>query len=222
MKAIDSLPEIPDEGPGRYFMFGIYFVGLCSIAIIGIAMIGAVIGALVGGPDSATSEATPIDTPTATPIVTPTPEPTPESTPRPTPPATPTPSPTPEPTPTPDDRDYTESELEATFVEAMAQQDIEVTKAKHVHTWFEVDYEMTDTGLEADVMDEIARLTGSYAYIVEQGHGGEMMWAVAYNQHTGQAVGEWYVEAEWVEAWSDGELTADELMDKIEETLIVY
>lgn len=77
----------------------------------------------------------------------------------------------------------------------------------------ELEYRVADA-VERGLLDHLGLVAGAYAAVVAAGEGGERLEATLLDD-AGETYGEYEVEADWAEAFDDGELSARAYADEV-------
>jgi hypothetical protein len=185
-----------------------------------LVMVSGLITAVPSDDENRESDSIETPTPTETPPTeneanTPT-----ETTPTPEPTLTPTEEPSP--TPRPDD-DYDYIEILKTNLE---QEDI-TTEAYEIVDNGPEDSKVlifgfrSSGGSEEQIKNEIETITNEVLYVIEQGWDVDNS-LILIGDSSGNAVGQVHIKKEWVEDYLDGEISKDELVDRVLGTVTSY
>jgi len=140
-----------------------------------------------------------------------------------TPEATPTPTPTPVPTATPtispDGDDYYMRDIKTRLVRFgfdIVSMDVADGRAKGGDKALILTYITGD-----DISTEIGGITGAFAIAIQDGWDIDSM-VVVMGDKSGNAVGTWYCEVDWINAYHDDEIRAVEMLDNVINTLTIF
>ncbi|WP_440764721.1 hypothetical protein [Natronorubrum sp. DTA7] len=118
-----------------------------------------------------------------------------------------------EPDETDESEAYSEAELLVVFETIASHWGVDVISTEVVDDEFVVEYSDT-TETEAEFTNEVGTLVGAYIDIVNGGLEAERMDATVVDED-GSEQAYWQMESEWAEAYTDGELTEEDILDRV-------
>ncbi|WP_440771385.1 hypothetical protein [Natronorubrum sp. DTA28] len=113
--------------------------------------------------------------------------------------------------------EYSDAELLVFFETITSHWGVNVTSTEMVDDEFVVEYADT-TETDDEFTDEVGTLIGVYIDIVEGGLEAERMDVTAVDEDDGEQT-HWHVESEWAAAYLEGELTVDDVYERVLETV---
>jgi hypothetical protein len=104
----------------------------------------------------------------------------------------------------------------------------ELFEAFLITNGFEVEVDQTDgitwvdhttyEGEPEELAVEIAGIAGAYSAMVDSGTDTEMLWVLVYHP-SGELIAEWWIDSDWAQAYADGEITDEEYLALVLETI---
>ncbi|AGB16712.1 hypothetical protein Halru_2123 [Halovivax ruber XH-70] len=117
-----------------------------------------------------------------------------------------------------DDTGLSTDDVESLFTEVVTSEGVTVTEVSHQNGELHVEYIPAESS-EVTLSAEMGTLAGAYAGLVINGEGGDRM-SVTLVGPQGDWIGEYYVDAEWADAWYNGEITDAEMINRIASTIV--
>ncbi len=112
------------------------------------------------------------------------------------------------------DEDISEAELLVLFETIASQWGVEVISTEMVDDTFTVEYYVGGE-TEEEVTSEIGTLIGAYIDIVEGGLESDRMDVTAVDEDDDSDEAYWHVESDWAEAYLAGELSEEDVLDRV-------
>lgn len=116
-----------------------------------------------------------------------------------------------------DDSQLSAENMEFVMEMTLAEQGLSTESVAHEGDTFAVSY-YSNAQDEYELAGEIGYISGAYAGIVLEGHGGDRM-VTTILEADGTSAGTFTVESSWAQAWATGEMSDDEFFGLIGDTI---